>query len=363
MATDDGTDIDATEFVVEPDDDDDEWVSLPIRVRNFSPWAQSMIELEAAGPEEQVPTYAASVPGWRSRTRGRLTDLLGAFPVSVPLNAELTDRVENPGFISERLVFDSESTMSVPAYLLTPTARRRPGPAVLALHDHGAGKADITDLDAKVGTTRPDAYASELVEAGYVVLVPDLRGFGERADPVPVGKDGCDANLVAAIAAGRHPLTGNLHDLARCLDVLEEHPLVDSARFGVVGFSLGATMALFLAAFDTRIRAAVVSGAFSSWHNARHVPFNLCGSEVVFGMIGTIDHVDLGALVAPRALLVESGTSDPLVPIDATRTAVEQLESVYRAMRAPKAALRHHEFDGDHRWDGAVTIDFLEQWL
>ncbi len=363
MATDDGTDIDANdEFVVEPDEEE-EWVLPPSRARNFSPWAQSMIELDALGPEEQVPTYAASVPGWRSRFRGRLIDLLGDFPASVPLNAELTDRVETAGFVSERLVFDSESTMSVPAYLLTPKDRRRPGPAVLALHDHGPGKAEITNLDAKVGTTRPGAYARELVEAGYVVLAPDLRGFGERADPVPDGKDGCDANLVAAIAAGRHPLTGNLHDLMRCLDVLEEHPLVDPARFGVVGFSLGATMALFLAAFDTRVRAAVVSGAFSSWRAAHHVPFNLCGSEVVFGMIGVIEHVDLGALVTPRALLVESGIADPFVPVDAARAAVEQLESVYRAMRAPKAALRHHEFDGDHRWDGAVMIDFLEQWL
>ncbi len=353
MATDDGTDIDANdEFVVEPDDD--EWVLPPSRVRNFSPWAQSMLELDSARPEELVPTNAASVPGWRSRTRGRLTDLLGAFPASVPLNAELTERVETSGFISERLVFDSESTMSVPAYLLTPTARRRPGPAVLAIHGHGPGKDEIM---------RPGAYARTLAEAGYVVIVPDLRGFGERADPVPDGKDGCDANLVVAVAAGRHPLTGNLHDLARCLDVLEEHPLVDPARFGVVGFSLGATMALFLAAFDTRIRAAVVSGAYSSWRAAHQVPFNLCGSEVVFGMIGVIDHVDLGALVTPRALLVESGTADPLVPIDAARTAVEQLESVYRAMRAPKAALQHYEFDGDHRWDGAVMIDFFEQWL
>ena len=361
MATDDGTDIDVNEFVVEPEDD--EWVLPPSRDRNFSPWVQSMIELEASHTEEPVPTYAASVPGWRSRTRGRLIDLLGALPPSVPLNAELTDRVETGGFISERLVFDSESTMSVPAYLLTPTARRRPGPAVLALHGHGPGKTEIADLDARVGATRPNAYARALAEAGYVVLVPDLRGFGERADSVPGGKDGCDANLVAAVAAGRHPLTSNLHDLVRCLDVLEEHPLVDPARFGVVGFSLGATMALFLAAYDTRIRAAVVSGGFSSWHAAHQVPFNLCGSQGVFGMTGALEHVDLGALVAPRALLVESGTTDPVVPVDAARASIEQLGSVYRAMRAPKTALRHHVFDGGHQWDGAVTLEFLEQWL
>ena len=362
MATDDGTDIDAEKFVIEPEGDD-EWVLPPSRDRNFSPWTQSMIELESSHTEEPVPSYAASVPGWRSRTRGRLIDLLGSLPSSVPLNAELTDRVETGEFISERLVFDSESTMSVPAYLLTPTARRRPGPAVLAIHGHGTGKAEITDPDARVGAARPDAFARSLAEAGYVVLAPDLRGFGERADTVPEGKDGCDANLVAAVAAGRHPLTGNLHDLVRCLDVLEEHPLVDPARFGVVGFSLGATMALFLAAYDTRIRAAVVSGGFSSWHKAHQTPFNLCGSQVVFGMIRALEHVDLGSLVAPRALLVESGITDPAVSVDAARVSVEQLESVYRAMRAPKEALHHHVFDGGHEWDGSATLEFLEQWL
>ncbi len=35
--------------------------------------------------------------------------------------------------------------------------------------------------------------------------------------------------------AGWNPLTQNLWDLARCLDVLAAHPLVDPARIGMVG--------------------------------------------------------------------------------------------------------------------------------
>jgi dienelactone hydrolase len=168
---------------------------------------------------------------------------------------------------------------------------------------------------------------------------------------------------VAAIAAGRNPLTANLHDLVCAIDVLEEHHLVDPERLSAVGFSYGATMAMFLSAWDTRVRATVVSGYFSSWKAAHRVPYNLCGSQVLFGMLGTLEHVDIGALIAPRALLVESGTDDPLFPVDDARAAVAELASVYHAMRAPGGVLEHHVFDGGHRWDGTTVVEFLERWL
>ena len=40
----------------------------------------------------------------------------------------------------------------------------------------------------------------------------------------------------------------------------------------------------------------------------------MCGSQVLFGMLGRMEHVDLGALVAPRPLLVENGRDDLLFP-------------------------------------------------
>ena len=349
--------------------DDDALVRRDSPPRNFSPWAQVQLELDAAQAAESVPHVAASVPGWRARTRGRLTDLLGPFPRSVALDPEISDRVECGRYTRERIVFDTEATMSVPAHLLIPRERRRAGPAVIAIHGHGPGKDQIVGLDAAAPQGTNDAglhrddYATQLAEAGYVVLVPDLRCFGERADWTPDDKYLCDANLVAAAAAGRNPLTGNLHDLVRALDLMEEHPLIDPTRIGVVGFSYGATMALFLAAWDTRVRAAVVSGYFSSWKAAHRVPYNLCGSQVLFGMLGQLEHVDLGALVAPRALLVESGSEDLLFPTESATAAIEELASVYMAMRAPAGTLEHHRFDGGHRWDGSTMVDFLEKWL
>ena len=95
------------------------------------------------------------------------------------------------------------------------------------------------------------------------------------------------------------------------LDVLEQHPLVDPARLGMVGISYGGTVTLFTAAVDSRVsRRRVVSGYFSSWAESHKMPWNMCGSQIMFGMLGRLEHEDLGALVAPRPLLVESGTED-----------------------------------------------------
>ena len=74
-----------------------------------------------------------------------------------------------------------------------------------------------------------------------VVLAPDLRCFGERADWMPDEKYHCDWDLVCATMDGVVPHQRNLWDLQRSLDVLVAHPLVDPARVGAGGLSYGAT--------------------------------------------------------------------------------------------------------------------------
>ena len=152
---------------------------------------------------------------------------------------------------------------------------------------------------------------------GYVVLAPDLRCFGERLDAGPADHYACDTNLVHAVMAGSVPLTQNLWDMARALDLLGQHPLVDAARLGAVGLSYGGTLALFLAAYDDRVAAAVVSGYLSSWAASHAIPLNMCGSQVLPGVLGRLEHLDIAALVAPRPMLIESGIDDPIFPVDA----------------------------------------------
>jgi len=319
-----------------------------------------MLRLEATRVGDPCPVDdPAAIPAWRERCRARLDALLGPDPERVALDLEVRNEVDAGTYTRASVVFDSEPAMSVPAFLLVPHKREHPGPAVLAVHGHGPGKAEICGLESG---EHPGDYAHRLAEQGYVVLAPDLRCFGERVDWAPPDRYPCDLNLVHAYAAGTNPLAQNLWDLARGLDVLEEHELVDPSRIGAVGFSYGGTLTLFLAARDERVRAAIVSGYVSTWQEAHRMPWNLCGSQVLPGMLTELDHAALGALVAPRALLVETGDDDPIFPVAGARDVVEALGVVYETI-GERDAVEHHVFAGGHRWDGSTAGEFLARHL
>ena len=331
--------------------------------RNYSPWYQWMTRLAATTHEDPLPEHdPAALPAWVERRRARLAELLGPEPQAVPLDLETLESEACDGYRRDKIVFDTEDTMSVPAYLLVPDARvdQPPGPAVLACHGHGPGKTQVVGLEH---TDMPNAdYALQLVRRGYVVLAPDLRCFGERLDWNPEDHYACDTNLVHAAMAGWNPLTQNIWDLRRSLDVLEQHPLVDPERLGMVGISYGGTVTLFTAAVDTRVAASVVSGYFSSWAESHRMPWNMCGSQILFGMLGRLEHEDLGALVAPRPLLVESGTGDDLFPFTTAAESVRRTRLVYEQLGAGDR-LVHDIFEGGHQWHGTEALPFLDHWL
>ena len=331
------------------------------RLRNFSPWFQVVTRLATTVEADPLPDAdLGSFAAWRSRFAQKLDDALGPWPDPVPADVEIDQGEAAEGYRRHRLVLDTEDTMSVPAFLLVPDGRDTPGSAVLAVHGHGPGKSRVCGLEP--GDESGEDYAAELARRGHVVLAPDLRCFGERLDWNPETHYACDTNLVHQVMAGLSPLTQNVWDLMRCLDVLAGHPLVDGQRMGVVGFSYGGTMSLILAACDERVAAAVVSGYFSSWSESHKMPWNMCGSQVLPDMLGRMEHVDIGALIAPRPLLVSSGRDDPLFPIAAATGSVARLRRVYEHLGAG-TALKHEVFDGEHQWHGEAAYAFMHQRL
>ncbi len=307
--------------------------------RNFSPWAYWQLRLAGARSPASPPADIGAADAWRAHNRARLAALLGADPDPVPLGFEVLDSVDCEHYRRDTVVFDTETAMSVPAFLLVPHTRdgAAPGAAVLAIHGHGAGKSMVCDVDGGDPQRRAEiagyngAYGHELAWRGFVVLAPDLRCFGARQDPQwdpSSHRYDCDWNLVCAVMAGTNPIAQNIWDLRRSLDVLAAHPLVDPLRIGACGLSYGGTMTLFLAAVDERVRAAVVSGYLSSWAAAHRVPWNMCGSQVMWGQLGELEHLDIAALVAPRA----RSSSRPAPTISSSRSARRARRSRHSAM-------------------------------
>lgn len=84
------------------------------------------------------------------------------------------------------------------------------------------------------------AYAEGLTAAGFVTLTPDWRGFG--------ASEGARGRLLPAL---------QVRDARAALDWLEARPDVDGARLGVLGLSLGCSVAVAVMAADGRVRAGV----------------------------------------------------------------------------------------------------------
>lgn len=75
----------------------------------------------------------------------------------------------------------------------------------------------------------------------------------------------------------------------------------------------------------------------------------------------TADIGDIGALISPRPLLIETGDADFLNGRDGLENVIPQVETVRRAMSlfGKEENLYHDIFPGEHKWHGAHAY----QWI
>jgi dienelactone hydrolase len=239
----------------------------------------------------------------------------------IPPEWEIRDSAQDGGIVRRRIRYETERGHETEAYLLMPHKPKRRLPAVVVLHStvdytirQGAGLEGPTEA----------AWGLRLAERGMVVICP--RCF--LWDDMP------PANYEARVAEHRrrHPLSRGiakmLYDARRAVDLLESLNEVDAARIGAAGHSLGAKEALYLAAFDERIRACVSSeGGIGTTYSNWDAPW-YWGDREFFGR----EHHELLALAAPRAFLLIGGNS---ADGDRSWPFIEAALSVYRFYGEP----------------------------
>jgi len=104
----------------------------------------------------------------------------------------------------------------------------------------------------------------------------------------------------------------------------------------------------------------VVSGYFNTFR-ASIMAVRHCLCNFVPGLVKAAEMVDIAGLVAPRPLLIETGTRDPIFPTTATQKAYAELQKVYAVWGANNLEL--DIFEGEHAWSGAKAYAWLAQWL
>lgn len=307
---------------------------------------------------------------WRERASGKFLELLGKFPRRVDLAAEVDYAIRDGDLIRERVVFDSEAFASVPCVVLRPAAMRadRSHAAIVCCHGHPADRGK--DLAAGV-RSGPEQYrliagmnanyGEQMAQAGFLTIMPDLRGFGERNDTANKA-DTCNLHYIKGTLLGRNPAMLNVWDIKCCIDYLQTRPEVDPERIGMLGLSFGGTMTAFAAAVEPRIKAADVSGYINPFRGFALERDNVCGSQVVPDLYRYFDTHDIAGLIAPRPLLVEMGMHDDCFGIQDLLKGYDGVKAIYEAAGAADR-LEADLFPGGHAFAGGKAFDFFRRHL
>lgn len=249
------------------------------------------------------------------------------------------------------LILRGATSPTLPAYLLEPVAHSG-GPRVLAIHQHNneydIGKGEVAGLHGD----RDMAYGLELAQRGCTVLAADVSGFEDRApadgDP-HLAEQRLAWNLVAQGTSIGALHLGDLRELVSWL--LEQSST--SPSLGVVGHSMGGTLALFLTAVDERVNATVSScgvGTLASFDDANvlHNP-----SWYIPGLRAVGDTPALASVLDEQRIYLASADNDYYCPVDGIREFVA-------GFRPGRAAL--HLYHGEHSFPESERVPALD-WL
>ena len=189
---------------------------------------------------------------------------------------------------------------------------------VVCCHGHRGSKADLLGI------------GPGLWRAGNTVLLFDFRGRGDSDNGPQSLAHNEQRDLEGALAYVRD----------RC----------PRSQVGVLGFSMGASVAALVAARDSGIDAVVLDSPFASVHDLitwsyrrYHIPSRPfvgladSASRIGYGYgFGAVRPIDAIADIAPRPLLLMHGTDDRVIP-------VSHAQQLYGAAGEPKQFVA---FDG-----------------
>lgn len=326
----------------------------------------------------------AQAVAWQKKLGVTLRDLLGmdTFERTNP-RPRLHGREDMGSYWREDWTIHTEPDVIATFYALVPKNIRKGErrPAVVCPHGHGsggryspAGRSDVPIIARQIKVYNYD-YAVQLAKRGFVTFAMDARGFGQRRlqgkrndrrNPELFVTSSCHELMIMGHPLGQ-TITGMwTWDLMRLVDFIARRPEVDARRIGCAGLSGGGLQSLYLTALDKRIKAGVVSGYYYGVKDSLIRLASNCDCNCVPNLWKYAEMGDIGGLVAPRGLFIETGDKDPLNgaagSLGNVTSQVGYTRRVFRALDCGKQ-LVHHVFPGEHRWCGEKAIPWLEKQL
>ena len=242
--------------------------------------------------------------------REKIQQSFGPWPEKTPLKPRITGIIERDTFKIENIIFESRPGFLVTANLYIPKGRAFPLPGVVGTCGHSAAGKMINLYQS---------FAQGLARQGYVVLIYDPIGQGERLQ-YP------DENLKSKIGVGvrEHLYAGNQQFLVgeffgswrawdgiRALDYLLSRDEVDPKHIGVTGNSGGGTMTTWLCGVERRWTMAAPSCFVITFRrnteNELPADTEQCPPNAL--ALG-LDHSDFLAAMAPKPVIILAKEKD-----------------------------------------------------
>lgn len=211
-------------------------------------------------------------------------------------------------------------TRAVHGFVTTPNTEAPPcgRPVVIALNGHdGSARGTLNPADPAYW------YADAWARRGYVVVTIDIghRPLADRATlygdyvegDAPAAGNGVHPSIAAAGLDSDWEEDGErTWDVERAIDFAATLADTNMSRVVVTGLSMGGEVTTFAGALDGRVTIAIPAGfvpdlSVMAW-NGNHP----CWQWQHGSSLDYFDAGDLHALIAPRPLVVQSGTVDTL---------------------------------------------------
>jgi len=283
----------------------------------------------------------------------RIRESFGPYPEKTPLKARITGVVERDAYRIEKVIFESRPEFLVTANLYIPKGRKFPLPGVVGTCGHSTnGKC----------AEAYQSFAQGLARMGYVVLIYDPIGQGERLQ-YP------DENLKSRIGVGvrEHLHAGNQQFLVgeffgtwrawdgmRALDYLLTRDEVDPKHVGVTGNSGGGTMTTWLCGVELRWTMAAPSCFVTTFRrnmeNELPADTEQCPPRAL--ALG-LDHADFLAAQAPKPVIILAKEKD-YFDVRGSEEALARLKRLYSLLGAEEnialfVGPTHHGYSQENR--------------
>jgi len=288
----------------------------------------------------------------------------GPWPEKTPLKPRITGVVERDQYRIENVIFESRPGFLVTANLYIPKSRDFPLPGVVGTCGHSTnGKA----------AEAYQSFAQGLARQGYVVLIYDPLGQGERLQyPNDQLKSEIGVGVQEHLYAGNQQfLVGEFigswraWDGIRALDYLLTRKEVDPKQIGVTGNSGGGTMTTWLCGVERRWTMGAPSCFVTTFRrnleNELPADTEQCPPDAL--ALG-LDHSDFLAAMAPKPVII-LGKEKDFFDIRGTEEAYGRLQRLYRLLDAEDnigffAGPTAHGYSQEnreamYRWFNAVT--------